>query len=40
VRRVGEESSGSILFDEDDRFLVNYLLDERISKGKVEYLVK
>jgi hypothetical protein len=40
VRRVGEESPNSILIDEDDKFLINRLLDERISKGKIEYLVK
>jgi hypothetical protein len=40
VRRVGEESPNSILIDEDDKFLINRLLDERISKGKIKYLVK
>jgi hypothetical protein len=40
MRRAGEESPDSILIDKDDRFLVNRLLDERISKGKIEYLVK
>jgi hypothetical protein len=40
VRRIGEEFSNFILIDEDDRFLIDCLLDERISKGKIEYFVK
>jgi hypothetical protein len=40
VRKADEEFPGSILIDKDDRFLVDRLLDERISKKKIEYLVK
>jgi hypothetical protein len=40
VRRADEEFPNPILIDEDDRFLMNRLLNERISKGKVKYLVK
>jgi hypothetical protein len=40
VRRAGEEFSDSILIDEDNRFLINRLLDERISKRKIKYLIK
>jgi hypothetical protein len=40
VRRAGEKPPNSILIDEDNRFLINRLLDERISKEKIEYLVK
>jgi hypothetical protein len=40
MRKVGEESPNPISIDENDRFLVDRLLDERISKGKIEYLVK
>jgi hypothetical protein len=40
VRRAGEKLPDPILIDEDNRFLVNRLLDERISKEKIEYLIK
>jgi hypothetical protein len=40
VRKIGEESSNLILIDEDDKLLINRLLDERISKEKIEYLIK
>jgi hypothetical protein len=40
VRRVGEEFPDPILIEEDDRFLINRLLDERISKRKIKYLIK
>jgi hypothetical protein len=40
VRKAGEESLGLILIDKDDRFLIDRLLDERISKGKIKYLIK
>jgi hypothetical protein len=40
VRKVGEESPGSVLIDENDRFLINRLLNERISKEEIEYLIK
>jgi hypothetical protein len=40
VRRIGEKPSNPISIDKNDKFLVNRLLDERISKGKIEYLVK
>jgi hypothetical protein len=39
-RRVGEEPPGPISIDKDDRFLMDRLLDERISKRKIKYLVK
>jgi hypothetical protein len=40
VRRTGEESPDFILIDENNRFLMNHLLDERISKRRIKYLVK
>jgi hypothetical protein len=40
VRKAGEKSPNPILIDKDNKFLVNRLLDERISKKKIEYLVK
>jgi hypothetical protein len=40
VRKIGEELSDLILIDKDDKFLINRLLNERISKGKIEYLIK
>jgi hypothetical protein len=40
VRKINEEFPNSILIDKDDRFLINRLLNERISKGKIEYLIK
>jgi hypothetical protein len=40
VRKAGEELPDLILIDKDNRFLMNRLLDERISKKKIEYLVK
>jgi hypothetical protein len=40
VRKTGEKSPDLILIDENNRFLMNRLLDERISKGKVKYLIK
>jgi hypothetical protein len=40
VRKAGEKLPNPILIDEDDRFLINRLLDERISKRKIEYLIK
>jgi hypothetical protein len=40
MRKAGEESPDSILIDEDNRFLINRLLNEKISKGKIEYLIK
>jgi hypothetical protein len=40
VGRAGEKLPDLILIDKNDRFLMDSLLDERISKGKIEYLVK
>jgi hypothetical protein len=40
VRKADEKSPDSILIDEDNRFLIDRLLDERILKGKIEYLIK
>jgi hypothetical protein len=40
VRKTGEEPSNPISIDKDNKFLINRLLDERISKEKIEYLIK
>jgi hypothetical protein len=40
VRKAGEEFPDSILIDKNDRFLINRLLNERILKGKIKYLIK
>jgi hypothetical protein len=40
VRKTDEEPPNSILIDKDNRFLINRLLNERISKKKIEYLIK
>jgi hypothetical protein len=40
VRRTGEKLPDPILIDEDDKFLINRLLDKKNLKGKIEYLVK
>jgi hypothetical protein len=40
VRRADEESPNPILIDENNRFLINRLLKERISKEEIEYLIK
>jgi hypothetical protein len=40
VRRASEEFPDSILIDEDNRFLIDRLLNERISKKKIKYLIK
>jgi hypothetical protein len=40
VRRAGEKLSDSILINKNNRFLIDRLLNERISKGKIEYLIK
>jgi hypothetical protein len=40
MRKADEKLSDPILIDKNDRFLINRLLDERISKGKIKYLVK
>jgi hypothetical protein len=40
VRRAGEKSPNSISIDKNDKFLMDRLLDERISKKKFEYLVR
>jgi hypothetical protein len=40
VRKAGEESPNPILIDENNKFLINRLLNERISKGEIEYLIK
>jgi hypothetical protein len=40
VRKAGEKFPDPILIDKNDRFLIDRLLDERILKGKIEYLVK
>jgi hypothetical protein len=40
VRKAGEKFPDLILIDENNRFLIDRLLGERISKEKIEYLVK
>jgi hypothetical protein len=40
VRRTGEKLPDPILIDEDDKFLINRLLEKKNLKGKIEYLVK
>jgi hypothetical protein len=40
VRRAGEEFPDPILIDKNNRFLIDRLLNERISKGKIKYLIK
>jgi hypothetical protein len=40
VRKTDEKLPDFILIDEDNRFLLNYLLDKRISKGRIKYLIK
>jgi hypothetical protein len=40
VRKAGEEFPDPILIDENNRFLIDRLLDEKISKEKIEYLIK
>jgi hypothetical protein len=40
VRKAGEKFPGPISIDKNNRFLVNRLLEERISKGKIDYLIK
>jgi hypothetical protein len=40
VRKVDEKFPDLILIDKNNRFLINRLLDERISKRKIEYLIK
>jgi hypothetical protein len=40
MRKASEKFSDSILIDKNNRFLVDCLLNERISKKKIEYLIK
>jgi hypothetical protein len=40
VRKAGEEPPNPILINKDNKFLVDRLLDERILKKKVKYLIK
>jgi hypothetical protein len=40
VRKADEKFPDPILIDEDNNFLINRLLNERISKGKIKYLIK
>jgi hypothetical protein len=40
VRKISEESPNSILIDKDDKFLIDRLLNERILKRKIKYLIK
>jgi hypothetical protein len=40
MRKAGEEFPDPKSIDENDKFLINRLLDERISKAKSEYLIK
>jgi hypothetical protein len=40
VRKAGEESPGSISIDKNNRFPIDRLLDEKILKRKIKYLIK
>jgi hypothetical protein len=40
VRKVNEKPPDPISIDKNNKFLINRLLDERISKKKIEYLIK
>jgi hypothetical protein len=40
VRKAGEKLSDPILIDENDKFLIDRLLDEKILKKKIKYLIK
>jgi hypothetical protein len=40
IRKVGEKFPNSVLIDKDVRVLVDRLLDKKILKGKIKYLVK
>jgi hypothetical protein len=40
VRKAGEKFLNPILIDENNKLLINRLLDERILKEKIKYLVK
>jgi hypothetical protein len=40
MQKTGEEFPNPILIDKNDKFLVNRLLNERISKRKTKYLIK
>jgi hypothetical protein len=40
VRKAGEEFPNLILIDKNNKFLINRLLDERILKEKIKYLIK
>ncbi len=35
MRRAGEESSGLVFLDEDDRYQVESIRKERVLKGKI-----
>jgi hypothetical protein len=40
MRRTDEKFPGSILINKNNKFLIDRLLDERISKRKIKYLIK
>jgi hypothetical protein len=40
VRKAGEKPPNPILIDENNKFLINRLLNERILKRKIKYLIK
>jgi hypothetical protein len=40
VRKADEESPDLILIDKNNRFMIDRLLNERILKEKIEYLIK
>jgi hypothetical protein len=40
MRKAGEKLPDPISIDENNRFLIDRLLNEKISKRKIEYLIK
>ncbi len=40
MRRVGEESSGLVFFNKDDRYQVENIRKERVLKDKTQFLIK
>jgi hypothetical protein len=40
VRKADEKSLNLILINKNNKFLINRLLNEKISKEKIKYLIK
>jgi hypothetical protein len=40
VRRTGDELSNSVSITKNNKCLIDHLLNEKISKAKIEYLIK